>query len=123
MRYIDFFIQTLLFLCGLACVIAGLVDQSWYMSVLLPQFFLGAWQIMSNLLRLPSNDQYRRMRVVHLVVALIYLVMLIAGPGLSNHLFLTAPAWVLAIAYYTLTCGITFRANRSQGNFLSHINF
>lgn len=127
MKYVDFVVQSGLMLLALVALGYGLVAESSPMAVIVPQFYIGIWQMVSALLCLLTRSAGMDLRRLHVGLAIAYLATLTITSNIDNEVFsavwLTVPAWSLAIFYYRITWRRIWPARQHGGSFLPHINF
>lgn len=126
MKRFDFWGQTLIFIGAVTFVC---LHEHPTISVLIGQFLLGAWQMISCALSLNYRAQGFKQKKEYFIVSIFYLLVIVILSTLrpSNQdwffMLMTAPSWVLGLYYYTLTIRIAFPVNRRLSSFLPHINF
>lgn len=124
MKYIDFIGQTLLLVATL--ILTAVFFGS---GILIGQFLLGVWQMISSAISVLTNAPFRKKKIIHLVSSLVYL----AGLAIiySNSLFastplavimMMAPAWILAIYYFSITWTWAL-ADSKKSKFLPNVSF
>lgn len=128
MKYIDFSAQTIFFGTTIIIFIATLGQSDWPLAILGMQLILGPWQVLSALFMTISNARFKRPRVIYLLISAVYLAMLpvITMFQIDQALMVLsfmAPAWSLAILYYTLTYITLFKKPSRNGSFLPHLSF
>lgn len=133
-RYIDFTLQTLLFLAALVTLITAAFAPDTIAVVMIVQFFMGVWQVLSCVFSLVAYPNQNNNRRNHIVTAALYVLSLFAFPALLNHdlnvipewlviVYATVPAWSLALYYYWITFTRTFPNRIKRGSFLPNISF
>jgi hypothetical protein len=122
MKYIDFIIQTGLILFSAGVLLVTLQNNAWPATLLIPQFFVGVWQMISSIVSVLFKMRAYHLKRWHLFFAGLYLVCLSAWPSVSLT-FLIVPSWLLATYYYIVTCVTTFARQRKNGSFLPHLSF
>ena len=129
MKYLDFGVQTFILTSAIVLLITRYFGTDWLIAILLAQLFLGGWQLLSATISVIVKAEYFKEKRTLLLTCIGYLVILIAGSnselplaGTFLLLFLTVPAWILALSYYVITCRLVFKRHTS-GRFLRHINF
>jgi len=126
MKYIDFGIQTIIFIFALGLLGITIANRESLMAILYAQLLLGPWQLLSSLISVCSRSDFHKEKRIHLFTSIGYLIVLFSDPDLPSELvayLYTIPAWLLAIYYYYLTYQWAFRLQKSNGGFLRHINF
>lgn len=134
-KYVDLIVQTLCIGLAVLLLLTALMghdpaDTDWAMSVLYAQMILGPWQMLSSGISIFTWAPLRRMKIIHFVIAVGYILSLMLLSSLEAvrsetflNWFITIPAWILALYYYFLTwCWVT-RANTRHGSFLPHLGF
>lgn len=133
-RYIDYTLQTLLFLAAIATLVTAAFAPDTIAVIMIVQFFMGIWQVLScvfSLILYPNQNNSRRN---HIVMAALYVLSLFVFPALLNHdlsifpewliiVYATVPAWSLALYYYWITFTHTFPNRIKRGSFLPNISF
>ncbi len=124
MRYIDFKVQTGLFVATALL----LVFLSGY-GLLIGQFFIGTWQFLSSVISVIAYRDFRKMKAWHLGLSVIALA---SSYWLGNNyhgtndaiiaLAFFIPCWSLAIFYYVITWRWYYAAS-DRGKFLPNISF
>lgn len=127
-KYIDFSVQTLMFVAVLAIVIGQIGGTDAILLVLWMQLLVGPWQVVSALISVGLRRRMYKVKAVHLVLSGIYLTGLCISPvwQLSQSatlIILMAPAWTLAVFYYVITILATFQGPTRQSSFLPHTSF
>jgi hypothetical protein len=122
MKYVDFVCQTVLLIFAVAVLVFILPDRVLPEAMLVPQFFVGVWQIISSVVSVLFKMRAYQLKKWHLFFASIFLVCLWAMPDISLPI-LMVPSWILAGYYYAITCIKTFHRKRKTGSFLPHISF
>lgn len=124
MKYIDFIGQALLLLTALV-----LTFVFFGTGILIGQFLLGGWQMLSSAISVVSNAPLRKKKVIHLVASILYLTLLAiiyANSWWSTNaiafVVLMAPSWILAIYYFSVTWAWAF-AQKTRSKFLPNISF
>ncbi len=128
MKFIDFLIQTTLIALTLVFLALTFRENGWASGLLGMQLLVGAYQVLSSITSVILKTPQYKLKGVHLGISFLYLIVLFAigdlNPGREITLFLfIAPAWLLAIYYYALTCLSLFRRPKSGGRFLPHLSF
>jgi hypothetical protein len=124
MKYIDFIGQALLLVATLV-----LTAVFFGTGILLGQFLLGMWQLLSSFISVLTNAPFRKKKLIHLVSSCIYL----AGLAIiySNKIFASSaaavvlmmvPAWILALYYFSITWTWAL-AETKKSKFLPNISF
>jgi hypothetical protein len=129
MRYLDFIGQSLiiLFFAGWAAI--ELVSfRTPVLIILMAQLVLGPWQMLSSLFSVLTESPFHRLKIVHFLVAIIYLLILVilSGARVPENILViaaTVPAWTLAFYYYHLTWRWAFMKTTKSGSFLPNIFF
>lgn len=133
-RYIDFTLQTLLFMAALATLITAAFAPDTLVVVMIVQFFIGVWQVLSCVFSMIAYSNQNNNRRNHILIAALYVLSLFVFPALVNHdlsifpewviiVYATVPAWSLALYYYWITITGTFPNRIKRGNFLPNISF
>lgn len=124
MKYIDFIGQALLLVATLI-----LTFMFFGTGILLGQFLLGVWQMLSSVVSVLGNAPLRKKKAIHLVCSFSYLSLLAiiyTNNWWSNtptaFVLMMVPAWILAIYYFTVTWTWAF-AEKSRSKFLPNISF
>jgi len=126
MRYINVIVQTILFLVAPGMAIFEGADPA--TCLLVAQFFLGPWQLVSSLASILMKAKYFRLKIAHqiaswLVLTGLYLVMNHQNGGEPVLIFfLFVAPWTLAIYYYVVTWKVLL-AKGGKGKFLPHLSF
>jgi hypothetical protein len=128
MKYIDFSAQTILIGTTLVILITTLGQSDWPLAILGMQLLIGPWQVLSAIFLIIANTRFKKPRVIYLLTSAIYLAVLPAITTLKIDrefalVFFIAPAWSLAIFYYTLTYFTLFKKPSRNGSFLPHLSF
>ncbi len=126
MRKLDFFAQTILILTGVVTGIATLVNRENGLILLIVQFGLGVWQMVSCGVSLIIRGPMFRKKLLHFIIALLYLGTLTFMENMAKPVaiaYLIAPAWALGIYYYVLTWQRVFVVGRDRGSFLPNLSF
>ena len=126
MRKFDLIGQTLIITAGLAAGIATLVNQENGVFLLVIQFGLGVWQMISSGISILIVGPMFRKKLFHFVTALVYLGTLMFLESMDKTFaiwYLIIPAWSLGIYYYVLTYRLVFNTGRGRGNFLPNLSF
>src|SRR5688572_1300059 len=113
MKFIDFTVQSILFVAALVVVIGNIGESDAVRVVLWMQLLVGPWQVLSSVISVGIRTRMYKLKVIHLVVSAIYLSVLLIIPlrtlsEVTTLFIFTVPAWTLAIYYYVLTCRDTF---------------
>ena len=114
MKHIDIIGQTVILLA----TIAATLPFDWS-AVLIGEFAIGVWQMVSCTLALMLVKPFRNLRAIHFTLAIIYLIVFTAG--FTNEVMMWI-AWALAAFYYIITWK-WFLYQPKQGNFLPHVSF
>lgn len=127
MRYVDFFVQSLMFVAVLVITVASINDNV-ARSLVSMQLIVGSWQFVSSLTSVVLKFRLYKLKIMHLVLCGIYLSILfiVPFPELSiptSLIILMVPAWALAVCYYAITCLATFQHHGRQSSFLPHTSF
>ena len=127
MKYIDFSVQSLLFVTVLI-IIAAKIGDNVAPSLVSMQLVVGAWQLPSSLISVGLRTRLYKLKAIHLVVSVIYvsILFIIPFPELSRTvslIILMVPAWALAVSYYAITSFVTFQSTTRQSSFLPHTSF
>ena len=133
MKYIDLIAQSLLLAFGAASALYSIHDEKWVMVILMAQFYIGVWQLASSIISLLFDPILRNAKRLHFILSLGYLLSLAVmvvpkimssqAAGLFDKLFMTIPAWSLAIFYYFLTWKRILFTRKKSGSFLRHVSF
>jgi uncharacterized membrane protein HdeD (DUF308 family) len=129
MKYIDFGAQLLLILTAAIWTTCNIPSGSAIATLLIFQFFIGAWQILSAVIGVFCGFPYQKQRGWYLASAFTYLFMLfILAPVVNIYLFqiliAMVPAWCFAIYSCYLSYRTAFpKSGKHTGNFLRHISF
>lgn len=124
MKYIDFIGQAFLLLTTL--VLAAVFFGS---GILVGQFLLGIWQLLSSIISVLTDAPFRKKKIIHLVSSILYLAALtiiysqsiFASTPIAVVLMMV-PAWILAIYYFSITWTWTL-ADTKKSKFLPNISF
>jgi hypothetical protein len=127
MKYIDFSVQSLMFVAVLIIVATNISDNV-APSLLSIQLVVGTWQLLSSLISVGLRARMYKLKTIHLVVSVIYISILFIIPfqELSRNvalMILMVPAWPLAVFYYAITSFVTFQSPGRQSSFLPHTSF
>ena len=127
-KYIDFSVQSLMFVAVLVILLGQIGGSDAILLVLWMQLLVGPWQVISSLISIGLRRRMYRLKAAHLVASAIYLTGLLTSPlrqlGESETLIiLMVPAWTLAVFYYVLTILATFQRPARQSSFLPHTSF
>lgn len=129
MKYIDFGIQTLIMGFAVVLLITDFGESGWPLSILYAQLLMGPWQFFSSLISVVAPAEFYKAKQIHLIISSVYLLILWGGSNAELSMsaswvsvFLTVPAWILAIYYYSITCQSVFQT-KPRGSFLRHLNF
>ena|SRR5690349_16997440 len=130
MKYIDFGIQTLIFGFAIVLLATTFSESGWPLSILYAQLFMGPWQFFSSLISVAARSEFHKAKRIHLFTSIAYLLILWGGANVQHTVpaelvgvFLTVPAWILAIYYYVITIKWTFYAHKTSTGFLRHLSF
>lgn len=115
MKYIDTAVQSLLW-----AAMIGMIIPLNFTAILLGEFAIGVWQMLSCILSLIFVKTYRRAKAIHLLVSVVCLVLIFLDP---NGLILWTLPWGLAIYYTVLTWMWCLKSDARQGKFLPHTSF
>ena len=127
-KYIDFSVQTLLFVAVLVILIGRLGGSDTLLLVLWMQLLIGPWQVLSSVISVGVRARMYKPKTIHLIISALYLTVLFSfplsmySPVLARIIFMV-PAWILAIYYFVLTCLATFQRRGRQSSFLPHTSF
>ena len=85
MKYIDFSVQSLLFVTVLI-IIAAKIGDNVAPSLVSMQLVVGAWQLLSSLISVGLRTRLYKLKTIHLVVSVIYvsILFIIPFPELSR---------------------------------------
>ena len=124
MKYIDFIGQALLLLATLI-----LTFVFFGTGILIGQFLLGIWQMISSGASVLSNAPFRKQKMIHLLCSFSYLALLATvyanswwSTSAIAFVLMMVPAWILALYYFSVTWTWTF-AEKSRSKFLPNISF
>ena len=124
MKYIDFIGQSLLLLTTLV-----LTFVFFGTGILVGQFLLGGWQMLSSSISLLTDAPLRRKKAIHFVCAAIYLTFFftigeirIFQTSTMAAALLMLPAWIMALYYFSITWAWAF-ADTKRSKFLPNISF
>jgi hypothetical protein len=117
MKRVDLIGQTLI----LFLTLVALTPFNWS-GLMIGQFCVGVWQMISCVLSVIFVSSFRMHKVIHLTLAILYLLMLQMDFNDYSFGMLTIPSWVLAIFYYSITW-MWFLAEPKKGKFLRNISF
>ena len=124
MKYIDFIGQALLLVATLVLAMMFLGT-----GILVGQFLIGVWQMLSSSISLLTDAPFRRQKTIHFISAILYLAVLVLivtsrayASSLIAGIVLMVPAWVLAIYYFSITWRWAFVEKR-KSKFLPNISF
>ena len=125
MKYIDFFIQSLMLVVALIILV---VSENATPEILSMQLVVGSWQLLSSLISVGRRARKYKLKTIHLVLSAIYLsiLLIILFPELSRPvalMILMVPAWILSVFYYAITCFAAFPKTSRQSSFLPHTSF
>jgi len=125
MKYIDFFIQSLMLVVALIILV---VSENATPEILSMQLVVGSWQLLSSLISVRRRARKYKLKTIHLVLSAIYLsiLLIIPFPELSRPvalMILMVPAWILSVFYYAITCFAAFPKTSRQSSFLPHTSF
>jgi len=125
MKYIDFFIQSLMLVVALIILV---VSENATPEILSMQLVVGSWQLLSSLISVGRRARKYKLKTIHLVLSAIYLsiLLIIPFPELSRPvalMILMVPAWILSVFYYAITCFAAFPKTSRQSSFLPHTSF
>ena|SRR6218665_1559040 len=119
MRKFDFAIQTLLFAFALFFGVYGLLyEKGMLMFILLIQFFMGIWQLLSAMATVANTThgnpaRTTQIRLYWLLVAVYFAILgllYLLSTGAAFMWFYSA--WLIAVYYYVLTIRLTFPQQR-----------
>lgn len=124
MKYVDFKVQS-----GLLITAAGLTLVLSVWGLMIAQFLIGIWQVISSLISVFTFREFRRAKMWHLGLSV---VVIVVNALLWNHAALLNdfvqfvvfyfPCWSLAIFYYVITWK-WYHANSDRSKFLPNISF
>jgi hypothetical protein len=128
MKYIDFCVQSILFVVVLVIIIAKIGGSDCVRVVLAMQLVVGTWQLLSSVISVGMRSRLYELKATHLIISALYLAVLFIFPFRrftvsTTLIILMAPAWTLAIFYYMVTSLATFQRTSRQGSFLPHTSF
>jgi len=128
MKYIDFWVQSLILIVVLGILVAGVGGKDTVIMVLWMQLLLGPWQVTSSILSVGFRAPFFSLKAVHLIVSAIYLSILSVSPirelpREASLLIVMVPAWTLAIYYYVVTAIVAFYKPPRLSSFLPHTSF
>ena len=119
MRKFDFAIQTTLFASALLFAFCGIIyEKGIFMFIMLVQFFMGIWQLLSAMATVANSThgnpwRTKRIRMYWLMVAVYFGVLgLLCLVTREAGIFWFYSAWLIAIYYYVLTIRLTFPQQR-----------
>lgn len=127
-KYIDFSVQSLLFVNVLIIAITGDSSMGLLRVLLGMQLTVGSWQMLSSVISVGLRFPLYRLKKIHLISCAIYVTILFVFPfdTYSRDVMLaafTVPAWCLAIFYYIVSTLATFQRPVRQSSFLPHTSF
>lgn len=124
MKYIDFKIQTVLLIA--AVVLFALFSGY---GLMIGQFFVGVWQMLSCVISVIVFRTFRRQKLLHLglsIAVLTALYFLKSDPAFTNDLLnllvFFLPCWALAIYYYIISWR-WYQGDSARSKFLPNISF
>jgi len=128
MKYIDFSVQSILFVAVLVVIMANIVGNDAVRVVVWMQLLVGTWQLLSSVISVGMRSRLYKLKAIHLIICALYLAVLFILPfrrftASTTLIVLMAPAWTLAIYYYMVTSLATFQRPSRQGSFLPHTSF
>jgi hypothetical protein len=128
MKYIDFSVQSILLVAVLVVVITSIGGSDAVRVVLWMQLLVGSWQLLSSVISVGMRSRLYKLKAIHLIISALYLAVSFILPFRrftvsTTLIILMAPAWTLAIYYYSLTSLATFQRPSRQGSFLPHTSF
>ena len=128
MKYIDFSVQSILFVAVLVIIITSLGGSDTLLLILWMQLFVGPWQLLSSLISVATRSFKHKLKAIHLAISAVYLMCLFLWPfrefsETTTRIVFMVPAWMLAVYYYILTTLTTFQTTRRQSSFLPHTSF
>ena len=128
----DVIVQTLIVMLGVGVIIWSYRDPDMPKLLLLVQMLLGPWQMLSCLLSIITRRPLLKLKAIHFVSSLLYLLVLYAIiadwilPDLREkqiHLLAIIPAWLLGAFYYTLTWKWVLTPRKKSSSFLPNLSF
>jgi hypothetical protein len=130
MKKIDFIIQTLLlFFALMFLVFALIIDNGFFIMILITQFFVGCWQLISAFLtsldrRHGNPERTKAIRIFWIGVLIYFVVLGILFNGLQEMIWVVwfFTAWLIAIYYYVFTIKLTFGKFAERRTFLDIAN-
>jgi hypothetical protein len=117
MKYIDIIAQTIILIATL------LMMTAWNASGLaFGALCLGAWQMLSSVLCICFIKSHSNLRIVHLLLAVLYLAIFSIHPDNFLNPVMIVPPLTLAIYYYVITWK-WFLHEPKRSKFLPNISF
>jgi len=128
MKYVDFSVQSILFVAVLVILLFNLGGSDTLLLVLSMQLVIGPWQLLSSLISVGLRAGKYKLKVIHLIISGVYLASLFLWPfgefpKTTMKFIFMVPAWSLAVYYYILTILSTFKTSARQSSFLPHTSF
>jgi hypothetical protein len=128
MKYIDFSVQSILFVAVLVVLIANIGGSDAVRVVLWMQLLVGPWQLLSSVISVGMRSRLYKLKTIHLIISALYLAVLFILPfrrftESTSMIILMVPAWTLAVYHYLLTTLATFQRPVRQSGFLPHTSF
>lgn len=127
MKTTDVIIQSLFLLTAIGLLIYSAWETEAFMMIMILQFWLGAWQILSFLISLLSikrfSESIKAGYIYYAATVFIYMVIGFAGSLIRidetyTMLYLFGPPWLIALYYYRL-CILKMKFKKEDHAFLS----
>jgi len=127
MRKFDFVAQTIMMVGAIVSVAVLIADESAGFWLIILQFFVGCWQMLSASISLLASRNQLTLRLIHFGLAVIYLlfvyVVAVSIPSLKPGSLLTfGLPWLLACFYYFITWRSAYPKS-GKSSFLPHLSF
>lgn len=122
MKYLDVSIQTIIVFVALVALIFSFEEQGWLTPVLVAQFLMGTWQLLSSAISVGMKAPFHKAKKWHLGISLVYLVVLYAI-GFKFLLIIIVPFWTLAFYYYFITWKWVLHKVKKRSRFLPNLGF
>jgi hypothetical protein len=124
MRIFDLIIQTLLFLLSMLALAFG---KEGYVWILIFQFFMGCWQLLSALICSvrPKTETIKKRMIIYWSLVLGYFIVLglLAASGMNEmSIIWFFSAWGIAVYYYVFTFQLVINKENSKKSFLDVVN-
>ncbi len=127
MKKIDVIIQMLFFLAAIGLLIYAIWENEAYMMIMILQFWLGVWQILSFLISLLTikrfSESIKSGYINYAASVFIYLVIGFAGSVIRidetyTMLYVFGPPWLIALYYFRL-CILKMKFKKEDHSFIS----